>query len=88
MPLKTNQDGCTEFKLTDFIKEGGDTDTSKAENQGGLIGGSNEREVEKMLLKERAAIMVQRGGCSFVKKSLNIQKIGGKVAIIADNVEE
>ena len=41
-----------------------------------------------MLFKERAAIMVQRGGCSFVKKSFNIQKIGGKVAIIADNIDE
>ncbi len=32
--------------------------------------------------------MVKRGGCSFVKKSLHIQKVGGKVAVISDNIEE
>lgn len=32
--------------------------------------------------------MVQRGGCSFVRKSLNIQKVGGKVAVVVDNVDE
>ena len=38
--------------------------------------------------KERAGIMVERGGCSFVKKTLNIQKIGAKLAVIADNIDE
>ena len=40
------------------------------------------------MFNERAAIMVKRGGCPFVQKSLNIQKIGGKLAILADNLEE
>jgi len=40
------------------------------------------------LFKERAAIMVRRGGCSFVQKSINIQKVGAKVAIIIDIVDE
>ena len=32
--------------------------------------------------------MVRRGGCSFVQKSINIQKVGAKVAIIIDMVDE
>ena len=32
--------------------------------------------------------MVRRGRCSFVQKSLHIQKIGAKIAIIVDNIEE
>jgi hypothetical protein len=70
-----NQDGCNEFKMTDFIREPAAVDSIGAENRseaGGLLGGVSEREVERELLKERAAIMVKRGGCSFVKKSLNI----------------
>jgi hypothetical protein len=31
---------------------------------------------------------VRRGGCSFVKKSLTVQKLGAKLALIADNVDE
>ena len=33
-------------------------------------------------------IMVQRGGCTFVKKVRNIEKLGVKLAIIADNKVE
>lgn len=32
--------------------------------------------------------MVQRGGCTFVKKVRNIEKLGVKLAIIADNKVE
>ena len=61
--------------MTDFIREPAAGDPAGADNRsedGGLLGGVSEREVERELLKERAAIMVKRGGCSFVKKSLNI----------------
>lgn len=75
--------------MSDFIMETNETSTSN-DTDGWLIGGvpNNEKEVQKLLLKERAAIMVKRGGCSFVRKSLNIQKVGGKVAVISDNIEE
>lgn len=33
-------------------------------------------------------ILVQRGGCTFVKKVRNIEKLGVKLAIIADNKDE
>jgi len=69
-----NSDGCNEFKLSDFLI---DHDTPDAE-----------KEIQRVLLRERAAIMVRRGACSFVKKSLNIQRIGGKVAVISDNIDE
>ena len=32
--------------------------------------------------------MVKRGGCTFVQKSINIQKIGAKVAIVVDIIDE
>ena len=73
MPL-SNKEGCKEFKMSDFKKDGNET---------GLISG-NDRE----FFKDRVAIIVFRGACSFVQKSLNIQKIGGKIAVIIDNVDE
>lgn len=33
-------------------------------------------------------VIVQRGGCTFVKKVRNIEKLGVKLAIIADNRDE
>lgn len=42
----------------------------------------------KEVYSERSAIMVARGNCSFVKKSLNVQRAGAKLALIADNVDE
>ena len=40
------------------------------------------------LLKSRPCIIVKRGGCKFVTKSLNIQKYGGSFALISDNINE
>ena len=67
-PVAPLNNGCAEFKVTDFVPEGGG---------------------EKLeILHERGAVMVRRGGCSFVTKTLNAQKIGARLAIIMDNVEE
>jgi hypothetical protein len=55
----SNLDGCRDFKMSDFtISKNGADATDKL--------------IEEDLFRERAAIMVARGGCSFVKKSLNI----------------
>lgn len=32
--------------------------------------------------------MVKRGGCTFVQKSINIQKIGAKMALVVDIIDE
>lgn len=33
-------------------------------------------------------IMVDRGNCSFVQKTRNVQNLGGRLAVIVDNVDE
>lgn len=68
-----NHNGCIEMKISDFIKSSNDTS-------------ADQMQIE--MFKERAAIMVKRGGCSFVKKSLNVQKVGAKIAIVVDSVDE
>ena len=41
--------------------------------------------VEQEFFREKAGIIVRRGGCSFVTKSINIQKLGAKLAVIVDS---
>lgn len=42
----------------------------------------------KETFKERAALLLKRGGCSFVQKTLNAQKIGAKLVLITDIIDE
>ena len=32
--------------------------------------------------------MVKRGGCTFVQKTINVQKIGAKIALVVDIIDE
>jgi hypothetical protein len=42
----------------------------------------------KEIFQERGSIMLRRGNCSFVKKSMVAQRIGARMTIIADNLDE
>lgn len=45
-------------------------------------------DVEDEFFTQKPAILVRRGGCAFVKKTLNVQRLGGSIAVIMDTLDE
>ena len=43
---------------------------------------------EEIPVSRKNILLVERGDCTFTQKSINVQKEGGKLAIIMDNIVE
>ena len=45
-------------------------------------------DIEDEFFTQKPAILVKRGGCAFVKKTLNVQRLGGSITVIMDTHDE